>query len=234
MCLCPGGLKNKVEAKEGEKTLGTEGGCHYKDEPSRLRQHGNRVRKLGGEWWFHFPAFCAGTALVLWFTQDYSNPLSARNRLQSFLGKLRPCSTIIFARVCLSSLWDAAAGTEQEPSVTSAGVDPCSATTRRSMRDSASLGCISPPLGAVLQPLVVFLEPAGLLLCVQTAGTIRAWAWIRLQSCTACPNRRASWLISDQLGNLYIDHKMDQLVQHGCHQLCRLRSTVPERASSLS
>lgn len=125
-----------------------------------------------------------------------------------------------------------AAGTGQEAPVTSGGIDPCSPTTCRSRRDSASLDCMSLPLGAVLQPTVVFLEPAGLLLRIQTAWTSRAWAWTRLQSCTACLNRRASWLVPDRPGSLCIDHMTDGW--HCCHQLSPLRSTVPERASSLS
>lgn len=83
---------------EGEQTLGTEGGCHCKDEPSPLRQPGNWGRKPGGERWFHFSALRADAASLLRFTQDFSNPLAARNRLESFLGKLRPRSTTFFAR----------------------------------------------------------------------------------------------------------------------------------------
>lgn len=97
------------------------------------------------------------------------------------------------------------------------------------------MSCISLPLGAVLQPTVLVLEPAGTLLRIQTARTSRAWAWTRLQSCTACPNRRASWLVPDQPGrSLCRDNETDQLAQHCHHQLSPLRSTIPEKASSPS
>lgn len=101
-------------------------------------------------------------------------------------------------------------------------------------RDSASLGCISLPLGAMFQPTVVFPEPAALFLRIQTARTSRAWAWTRLQSCTTSPNRRASWLIPDQPNRLHIDHMMDQLAQHCWNLFSTLRSTVPERTTSPS
>lgn len=55
-------------SQEGEQTLGTEGGCSCKDEPSCLRQPGNRGKEPGGECWFHFPELCADAALVLRFT----------------------------------------------------------------------------------------------------------------------------------------------------------------------
>lgn len=47
------------------------------------------------------------------------------------------------------------------------------------------------------------------------------------------PDRRASWLIPAQPGSLYTAHMMAQLMQHCCHQLCPLRSTILDGTSSL-